>query len=224
MDKNIPVCGFLHAEPEIIPTGKSENDPDLVKKLDDFRHRVAEGRLVKFWKSAEELPGMVVLALTQSFKRFPRPGWVRGNAAATIELYSELEKLRKENNILLEKTKNNGLHFTNQSIRIFFYYMNEVEEFNKVEIEKELLISDISEFIPTGFIERNFTKSELASIIIEEMFGLEKFMEIEMTSKSLDDLFFVLSELNLVRNDYPGYSFSQKMKRIKLKYDFGIDP
>lgn len=36
-------------------------NPDGRARLLDFRQRVSQGRLVKFWTRAEELPGLVVL-------------------------------------------------------------------------------------------------------------------------------------------------------------------
>lgn len=63
----------------------------------EFRDKVMSGRIVKFWKSANDLPGQVVLSLTHSIKMYPAVGWIRANRAASEELLNEINNLRKEN-------------------------------------------------------------------------------------------------------------------------------
>jgi hypothetical protein len=58
---------------------------------------VACDRLVRFWKTAEELPGLVSLSLSKTIKMFPALGWVRANRAASEDLLHEINVLRKEN-------------------------------------------------------------------------------------------------------------------------------
>lgn len=97
LGKNIPVLAFLHEQPEQIPVGKSDIDPEARAKLETFRTKVSQGRLVKFWKSAEELPGLVALSLSKTIKTHPAVGWIRASAAPTNELLSELNEVRKRN-------------------------------------------------------------------------------------------------------------------------------
>lgn len=60
IQKGIKVIAFLHQSPDNIPIGKSEKNEILRDKLEKFKTKVSKGRLVKFWNSAEELPGLVV--------------------------------------------------------------------------------------------------------------------------------------------------------------------
>ena len=69
-------------------------------RLQTFRDRVATGRLVKFWKSANELPGLVALSVGKTIKMFPAVGWVRGNTASNPELLLQLNEVRKRNSEL----------------------------------------------------------------------------------------------------------------------------
>ncbi|MBW3035066.1 hypothetical protein JGX50_20635, partial [Acinetobacter baumannii] len=55
------------------------------------------GRLIKFWKSAEELPGLVALSLTRTIKTYPAIGWVRANNVANEDVLAEINELRKQN-------------------------------------------------------------------------------------------------------------------------------
>ncbi|HEU0014230.1 MAG TPA: DUF4062 domain-containing protein [Longimicrobium sp.] len=101
--KGLRVLAFLHERPEEIPVGKSELDPELRAKLDSFRTRVSTGRLVRFWRSPEELPGLVALSLSKTIKAYPAVGWVRANLVTNVEVLSELNELRKRNIALEEE-------------------------------------------------------------------------------------------------------------------------
>ncbi len=93
----IKVLAFLHEKPDEIPLKYSEINPKLREKLDNFRNRVSEGRLVKFWDNPEELPGLVSLSLSKTIKTFPGIGWVRSNIIANSEVLNEVNNLRKKN-------------------------------------------------------------------------------------------------------------------------------
>lgn len=100
VEKGIPVLAFIHGDPGEIKSKYAELDPDARDKLERFRAKVADGRLVKFWKTAEELKAEVVLSLSQTIKTYPGVGWVRGNATPSEELLAELNEVRKDNSEL----------------------------------------------------------------------------------------------------------------------------
>jgi hypothetical protein len=91
------VIALIHGEPDNIPFGKSEKDPDLRARLESFKQKVMTGRLVKFWKATEELPGLVALSLSKTIKTYPAVGWVRGGSVPNETLLLELNELRKQN-------------------------------------------------------------------------------------------------------------------------------
>lgn len=97
VESGLKVIALIHGAPEDIPFGKSEQDPDIRAKLFSFRDKVMNGRLVKFWKSTEELPGLVALSLTKTIKMYPAIGWVRANQVANENILLELNELRKQN-------------------------------------------------------------------------------------------------------------------------------
>ncbi len=96
----LKVIALLHENPDEIPLGKSEKDPVLRDRLQRFRDKASKGRLVKFWKTAGDIPGLVALSLSSTIKMFPAVGWVRANRAASEELLSEVNDLRKKNSRL----------------------------------------------------------------------------------------------------------------------------
>ncbi len=97
VEKGLKIVALIHDEPDDIPLGKSEKDPELRNKLLDFKNKVRAGRLVKSWRSAEELPGLVALSMTKTIKMYPAVGWVRANHVANESILQEINELRKEN-------------------------------------------------------------------------------------------------------------------------------
>ena len=97
ISRGLKVIALVHEDPNSIPLGKSEQDPVLRGRLQKFREKVTTNRLVKFWKTAEDLPGLVALSLAYSVKMFPAVGWVRANKAASEDLLAEINDLRKVN-------------------------------------------------------------------------------------------------------------------------------
>lgn len=94
------VVALIHGSPDDIPFGKSEQDPVLREKLLGFKEKVMDGRLVKFWNNAEELPGIVALSLTKTIKAYPAIGWVRASNVAKESILAEINELRKQNAVL----------------------------------------------------------------------------------------------------------------------------
>lgn len=105
ISKGLKVIAFLHQDPDAIPVGKTDKNPELAVRLNEFREKVQTNRLIKFWKSAEELPGLVSLSLTKTMKTYPAVGWIRGNSSATPEILEELNSLRKLNDELRSKVE-----------------------------------------------------------------------------------------------------------------------
>lgn len=93
----LKVIALIHKNPDEIAFGKSEQDPQLREKLGEFRRKVSANRLVLFWESAHELPGLVAQSLAKTIKIFPAVGWVRANKAASEDLLIEINGLRKQN-------------------------------------------------------------------------------------------------------------------------------
>ena len=100
IEKELKVIALLHENPAEIPLGKSDLDPVLRERLAAFRESVSTGRLVRFWRSANELPGIVALSLSKTIKTYPARGWVRADRVQSAELLAELNEVRKQNELL----------------------------------------------------------------------------------------------------------------------------
>jgi len=97
VSKGLKVLAFLHNAPDTIPVSKTDKNDDLTKRLMKFREKAQTNRLVRYWKDAPELPGLVSLSLSKTIKMYPAIGWVRGDAPASNKLLEEINELRKEN-------------------------------------------------------------------------------------------------------------------------------
>jgi len=97
VSKGIKVIALLHKSPDELSRAKSENDESNYRKLQDFRDKVSDGRLIRFWDNPAQLPGEVALSLNKTIKMFPAIGWVRAGSTASPELLAEINELRKEN-------------------------------------------------------------------------------------------------------------------------------
>jgi hypothetical protein len=106
--KEIPIISFLHKNPEIIATGKSEKDPDSTKKLNEFRD-LAQKKMCRYWDNAIDLGSQVSRSLVKLIKDKPRDGWVKASLLPSQEVTKEILELKNENELLkieLEKAKN----------------------------------------------------------------------------------------------------------------------
>lgn len=96
----LKVVALLHEDPSQIQAGKTDQNSEMAERLAAFREKVAEGRLVKFWRSADQLPGLVALSLSKTIKTYPAVGWVRADTVASQDLLLQLNELQKENSDL----------------------------------------------------------------------------------------------------------------------------
>ena len=110
VSKGIKVIALLHKSPDELPRAKSENDERNYQKLQEFRNKVGEGRLIRFWDNPEQLPGLVSLSLNKTMKMFPAIGWVRADSTAPPELLAEINELRKENSRLSTQLAESNSH------------------------------------------------------------------------------------------------------------------
>lgn len=97
VSKKLHVIALLHGSPETLPLNKSEGEPAVRERLEAFRARVKTGRLVSFWNSPADLPGLVALGMQSAMTEYPAVGWVRADRQPSEDLLSDMNALRKEN-------------------------------------------------------------------------------------------------------------------------------
>jgi hypothetical protein len=103
VEKGLPVLAFIHGDVGSLPVSRSDTDPTIVERLNKFREKVAAGRLVRFWRTREELKAQVIVSLAKASSDLPAVGWIRGDVAASEQLLTQVNSLRNENDDLKEK-------------------------------------------------------------------------------------------------------------------------
>ena len=105
VSKGLPILAFIHSNPEIISSGKSDSSQKAKKQLVDFKSKVSDNRLVSLfkWETPDKLAKEVVVALTNAFTDTPRPGWERITSYDNSELLEQINNLRIENTELKAK-------------------------------------------------------------------------------------------------------------------------
>lgn len=93
--KCLKVVALLHEDPDSLAVGKSEIDPTAREKLEAFKEKVTTGRLVRKWKSKEDIAGVLALSLQKTIKAYPAVGWVRADKVASDDLLRDSNQLRQ---------------------------------------------------------------------------------------------------------------------------------
>jgi hypothetical protein len=152
--QGIPVLGFVHSNPDVIPAGKSDLDPEAREKLEAFREKVMT-RMVKTYASPDELASVVSRGLVRAIRQYERPGWVRGDQAMTDAVRLEIAELRAavaEG----EKARTESHQADNSGIDESFAHGDE-------EVSLEFRVTDIMGHDQT--VEIDFTWDELVDLL-----------------------------------------------------------
>lgn len=113
VEKGLKIIALLHKNPDDIPAGKSEMNPDLRHRLQSFRDKVATNRLVKFWSKAEDLPHLVSVSVSIAIINYPASGWVRSNNILNLIEYPgkrDFSRIRDIANQALNEVGDEILH------------------------------------------------------------------------------------------------------------------
>ncbi|AOE41625.1 hypothetical protein BEE12_18210 [Pantoea agglomerans] len=99
----IPVLAFVRNRNVATTGNERENDPERLKKLDDFIAKAKSNKMCDFWEGIDDLAAKVAIALPKVMRRTPRTGWVRANDMDVRKVSQELARLSAENNDLRDK-------------------------------------------------------------------------------------------------------------------------
>lgn len=90
-----PVLAFLHGAPGALPLDASESDFAGREKLEAFRAKMRR-KLVREWRTAEDLAGSISRSLIQTMAQRPGVGWVRAVGRASHAAELEIAALKEE--------------------------------------------------------------------------------------------------------------------------------
>lgn len=112
VERGITVLAFIHEDIAALPSEKFDTDTNNQQRLEAFKVKASQRRLVRFWKTREQLKSDVIISLSKATREAPGIGWVRTNTAAseTIlfqinDVRNEVDRLRLENRNLKDELK-----------------------------------------------------------------------------------------------------------------------
>lgn len=136
ISKEIPVLVFALDMSVELPLEKCESDATKTEKLQAFREKAMTNRLVRVWKTIDDLTGALAVSIMKAKSEIARPGWQRGTDYDEASLRREIMSLDDENKKLKAEiegkdktiqslTEQSNLAFEDYSISIpFHYYLN----------------------------------------------------------------------------------------------------
>lgn len=96
VSKGIRVVVLIHEDPTSLPVRKTDQDEQKRQKLESFRKKTQSNRLVKFWKSTDEISGLVMSSMMKTIKIHPAIGWVRADKVASSKILVDFHELQKQ--------------------------------------------------------------------------------------------------------------------------------
>lgn len=183
-EKGIPVLVFVKKNIENILVSKIDNSPELMGKLLKFRESAMKNRLAKYWNEKMELKYIVSDSLSKAFKMNPRDGWIKGDTPTSTATLIELEKLRKEKELLEEKIEELNLKANKKKrmqtlsqgddlFRIEYKFEGYTEYGDRVynneyiDISWNKIFITLAELIRDGFIVENDAKEKFEWSLID---------------------------------------------------------
>ncbi len=104
-EQGIPVLVFSIDESMELSNEKIDNDPDKVLRLNRFRQKAMNNRLVSIWKTSDELSGKLAISIMKAKAEIPRLGWQPATSFDEASLRKEIMDLQNLNNDLNTKLK-----------------------------------------------------------------------------------------------------------------------
>lgn len=119
-EKGIPILAFLIDDS--VPVLPEKMEKDNSEKLKGFKQEIKTGRLVEWWKNADDLAQKLSISLHKQMDRKKRPGWVRADSfdieqshADLLALNKQVRELEDENKKLKDELE---IYYRQKSVRV----------------------------------------------------------------------------------------------------------
>jgi hypothetical protein len=95
LEINKPIIGFVHKNPGDLPAKKTESDPKINIKLENFKEIIKQ-KLIRYWETPEGLGSVVSRSMIKLIKSDPAIGWVKADQLPDEDLNKTILELRNE--------------------------------------------------------------------------------------------------------------------------------
>ena len=102
--KGIPILALVIDEKARSTQAKKEQDPELIRKLDNFKARLREGPC-ETWLNTPDLCQKAQSLLVQELNINAQPGWVRADKLIDPTVANEITRLSGENEVLRRRIR-----------------------------------------------------------------------------------------------------------------------
>lgn len=86
LSQDKPIIAMIHRCPETLPSKLSERTETRIKRLEKFRNKAMDGRMVAFWENKDQLHSAILDSLHKMMASTPDAvGWIRANAMPVVE-------------------------------------------------------------------------------------------------------------------------------------------
>lgn len=134
IEKGKVVLAFVHESPGDFPVKVIDEDPQLREKLDAFRSKASNGRVVKFWSNKDQLGYQAMTSLHQAVDNYPTVGWVRGDFQNTQEVSQEFRRAEGELFHLKHEVNDLRQKMTEYESLIYSQFMEKTKPATQAEV------------------------------------------------------------------------------------------
>lgn len=118
VSKNIPILIFYPKDLNSVIIGKTDQNPEKLKKLETFLEDAKSNRLGKEYDNPDTLKSKFIVSMMALTKQSPRIGWIKGNQDNDTMLLRQLNEIRKENEELRKKLSEKETTFNITSLQL----------------------------------------------------------------------------------------------------------
>lgn len=105
VSKGVTVLAFVHNDVGSLPAVKVDREPHTLERLQAFKKKVTQRRLVSFWKDREQLKANIIISLSKAMTDAPGTGWARGDIVANEDVLAQLNEFRNETERLTKENE-----------------------------------------------------------------------------------------------------------------------
>lgn len=100
LSKGKPIIVMLHRHPEELPARLTEKKETNKKRLEKFREKAMDGRMVAFWENKDQLNGEILSSLHKMISGTPDAvGWIKADSIPDINSATDFEAPRIINSL-----------------------------------------------------------------------------------------------------------------------------